>query len=147
MAERQTPQPRPFPAETATTTFKQRKSKTMYPPSPSYRPPVQPGWDARLNPLPRRDCEVRVRGTMYLWGSAGITTNVMFHLPLLLEVHNDISGEPVTVGTETATGVRTTLGTLQPGERYTISIQASRGVFATCALESRVSCYLHGGEV
>jgi hypothetical protein len=86
--------------------------------------------------------EVRVRGTMYLWGSAGITGDLTFPKPLLLHIRNDVFGEPVTFGTQAASGTPKTLGTLQPGECASIQIQTMTGVFATCALESVVACVL-----
>ncbi len=83
---------------------------------------------------------IRVRATMYLWGSAGITQNLTFTKPLILHVLNDVHGEPITLGTQVAAGTQTTLGTLQPGECVSIPMQAVSGVFATCALESTVTC-------
>ncbi len=87
--------------------------------------------------------EVRVRGTMFLWGSAGITVNTTFDKPLLLHIRNHVFGEVLTVGTQVAGGPQTTLGTLQPGECLSIPIQKISGVFATCALESNVDCLIH----
>jgi hypothetical protein len=82
---------------------------------------------------------VRVRDkTIYLWGSAGIK-DMPFSKPLLLHIRNDLFGEPVTVSTQ-ASGTRTTVGTLQPGECVSIPIQDMSGVFATCKGESTVSC-------
>jgi hypothetical protein len=87
--------------------------------------------------------EVRVRGTMVLWGSAGITVDTGYTKPLLLHVRNHVFGEVVTVGTQVASGARTVLGTLQPGESFSIPIQNISGVFATCALETGVDCQIH----
>jgi hypothetical protein len=87
--------------------------------------------------------EVRVRGTIFLWGSAGMTMNAGFDKPLLLHVRNNVFGEPVKIGTQVAGGPQTTLGTLQPGECLTIQIQNISGVFATCALESNIDCVVH----
>jgi hypothetical protein len=89
-----------------------------------------------------REYSVRVRGTVYLWGSAGITEKITFGTPLLLHVRNDISGEEITFGTETVDGVTRTYGTLQCGECVSVPIQNIRGVFATCALESMVCCVI-----
>jgi hypothetical protein len=86
--------------------------------------------------------EVRVRGTVFLWGSAGITANTTFSKPLLLHVRNNLFGEVVTVGTQVAGGAQTALGTLQPGECLSIPIQNISGVFATCAVESNVNCLI-----
>ena len=90
----------------------------------------------------RTSYKVRVRETMYLWGSAGITHDITFDKPLLLHVHNDLFGESVTVGTQVASGTKTTLGTLKPGESVSIPVQTMTGVFATCALESTVCCLI-----
>lgn len=88
--------------------------------------------------------QVRVRATMYLWGSAGLTQNLTFDKPLLLHVHNDVHGEQISLGTQVAGGTQTALGTLQPGECVSIPMQGLSGVFATCALESTVTCLIKG---
>jgi hypothetical protein len=93
--------------------------------------------------------EVRVRGTStpaYLWGSAGVNGNITFDKPLLLHIRNDIFGETITFGTQKASGIKTTIGTLQPGECVSIPVQDVSGVFATCALESNVTCLIKGSE-
>jgi hypothetical protein len=100
--------------------------------------PLMPAFDRRTH----ANYEVRVRGTIYLWGSAGITVNTTFDKPLLLHVRNNVFGEVVTLGTQVASGTQTTLGTLQPGEAVSIPIQNISGVFATCALESNVDCLI-----
>lgn len=86
--------------------------------------------------------EVRVRGTIYLWGSAGLASDLAFDKPLLLHIRNDVMGEIITIGTQLASGTKTTLGTLQPGECVSIPVQKICGVFATCALESVVGCLI-----
>jgi hypothetical protein len=86
--------------------------------------------------------EIRVRGTMYLWGSAGVTKNIKFDKPILLHIRNDLFGEVVTFGTQVAAGTKTTIGTLRPGECVSIPLQEISGVFATCALESKVCCLI-----
>jgi hypothetical protein len=83
--------------------------------------------------------DVKVRGTMFLWGSEDITVNLGW--PLLLVIRNDVQGDPVTFGTETTTtDSRKTFGILQPGECYTIPLLGLRGVFATCEVDSNVTC-------
>ena len=99
-------------------------------------------WDAEDCDWARGAYRVRVRATMYLWGSAGITQNLSFAQPLLLHVHNDVFGESVTIGTQVAGGAPTTLGTLGPGETVSIPIQGLSGGFATCALESNGQCLI-----
>jgi len=88
--------------------------------------------------------EVKVRGTIndlaYLWGSKGITANLQW--PLLLSLRNDILGDPIELNTETAEGLKSSIGTLQPGECYTLPLLGLRGVFATCAMDSTVSCVI-----
>ena len=39
---------------------------------------------------------------MYLWGSAGITADLVFNTPLLLHFQNDLFGEVITFGTRKA---------------------------------------------
>lgn len=90
----------------------------------------------------RYDYYVRVRGTVYLWGSGGVTQKMTFPNPLLLHISNDTFGEPVTLGTETVSGVHTAIGTIQAGEHFTIPIQGIRGVVATCSPHSTVICSL-----
>ena len=64
---------------------------------------------------------VKVRNTVYLWGSAGITVNMTDSL--LLQVRNDVLGEPVRIETQPAGLAPTTIGTLQPGESFEQAIQ------------------------
>jgi hypothetical protein len=85
---------------------------------------------------------LRVRGTVYLWGSAGIKDDVKFPKPLLLHIRNDEFGEPVTLGTEAAGESQTVLGVLEPGQVLSIPMQSLTGVFATCELESTVACLI-----
>ena len=91
------------------------------------------------------DYTVRVRGTVYLWGSAGITANMTFPTPLLLHIRNDRFGELIDLGADTVNGSPTTLGVLQAGEQITIPIQGLSGVTATCALDSTAFCAVRRG--
>ena len=93
--------------------------------------------------------EIRVRSTVdrpviFLWGSAGVTANINFNKPLLLHLRNNLFGEVITVGSQVASGTKTTIGTLQPGECLTLPLQDISGVFATCELESTVACLIKG---
>jgi hypothetical protein len=88
--------------------------------------------------------EIRVRGTAYLWGSAGLTKNLSFDKPLVLHIRNDVFGVQIALGTEIASGTKTDLGTLEPGECVSIPVQDLSGVYATCALESNVACLIKG---
>ncbi len=95
------------------------------------------------HPMPRRDdhhdYRLRVRGTIYVWGSANMAP-ITFPNPMLLYIHNDLFGEQITVGTQTSGGPLQPLGTLDPGELVTIPLQGYSGVYATCSLESNVRC-------
>ncbi len=94
----------------------------------------------------RLEYKVRVRGTLYLWGSAGVKVNALATSALVLHVRNDKDGEIIAFGTQAggAAGAQTTFGTLQPGECYSIPIQKISGVFASCdpGLESTVYCVI-----
>lgn len=90
----------------------------------------------------RWNYKVRVRGTVYLWGSAGVSEDISFPAPLLLHIRNDPFGEPITVGTREAHGRSKTLGTLQAGEQLSLPIQRISSVFAECEFESTVTCWL-----
>jgi hypothetical protein len=84
--------------------------------------------------------QVRVRGRTYLWGSAGVAHDVTFPAPLVLHISNEIAGEPVTIGTETAGGHHTTLATIQAGEHFSLPVQGISGVVASASPESLVAC-------
>ena len=100
--------------------------------------PLMPSFDRRTH----ASYQVRVRGTMFLWGSGGITVNQMFDKPLLLHIRNNVFGELVAIGTQAAGSAPTPLGTLWPGECLSIAIQAMSGVYATCASESTIDCLI-----
>ncbi len=80
---------------------------------------------------------VKVRNDAYLWGSAGVTADLTE--PLLLVVHNDLLGDPVTLSSKNAVG-ETKLGALQPGECWTIPLLNLRGVRAMCETDSTLTC-------
>jgi hypothetical protein len=86
--------------------------------------------------------EVRVRGTVFLWGSAGISEDASFGSALHIHIRNDVFGEPITFGTRVASGAQTTIGTLKAGECFSISLQNISGVFASCGGESTVGCLI-----
>ena len=75
---------------------------------------------------------MKVRGLTYLWGSAGISTDITFERPFILHLHNDFAGEAITIGTRVASGTKTAIGTIQPGECVTIPVQDMSAVYATC---------------
>jgi hypothetical protein len=86
--------------------------------------------------------EIKVRGTMFLWGSAGITNDISFDKPLLLHIHNDLFGEVITLGTQKAAGTKEIIGTLNRGEFVSIPLNDLSGVFASCEQESTVCCLI-----
>jgi hypothetical protein len=85
--------------------------------------------------------EVKVRATMHLWGSAGITKDMVFDKQLVLHIHNDLFGEAITFGTQNASGSQE-IGTLNRGECVSIPLNNISGVFASCATESTVCCLI-----
>lgn len=89
--------------------------------------------------------DVKVRGTTYLWGSSGLTIDLSFDKPLLLHVHNDLFGAAIDLGTRTASGNQTVIGSLQPGEFVSIPVSGFSGVFASCDTESLVGCLVKSG--
>lgn len=95
----------------------------------------QPSYNVRVRPVDPPN------PPMFLWGSAGVTQDLTFFRPLVLHIRNDPFGEPVKVGTQ-ASGTQTNIGTLQPGECVSIPMQGISGVFATCEIESTVSCLI-----
>jgi hypothetical protein len=86
---------------------------------------------------------VKVRGTRYLWGSAGLTKDLTFGKPFILHIANDRAGQPVTIGTRVAAGTETDLGTIQPGECLSVPVAGISGVYAECALDSLVHCLIY----
>lgn len=82
-----------------------------------------------------------MRGTVFLWGSAGISKDASVG-GLLLHIRNVSTGEAISFGTRVASGTETIIGILQPGESFSISLQSISGVFAKCAGESTVGCLL-----
>ena len=98
--------------------------------------PLTPAFDSQTH----ASYEIRVRNTMYLWGSAGVTVSIPFDKPLLLHIRNNVFGEAVTLATVGASGQ--SYGTIQPGECLSIPIQNISGVSATCAGETTVDCLI-----
>ena len=86
--------------------------------------------------------EVKVRGTMHLWGSASITKDMVFDKPVLLHIHNDLFGEDITLETRKASGAPEPIGTLKAGECFSIPLNGISGVVASCAKESIVCCLI-----
>lgn len=86
---------------------------------------------------------VKVRGLRYLWGSAGLTQDVTFQKTFILHIANDQAGQPVTVGTSVAAGTKTDLGTIQPGECLSVSVNNISGVYAEATIDSVVHCLIY----
>jgi hypothetical protein len=84
--------------------------------------------------------DVKIRGTMYLWGSKGIGSNLEW--PLLLTLRNDIAGDSISLQSETADGHKSTIGTLAAGECCTLPLLGLRGILATCDQDSSVACVI-----
>ena len=81
---------------------------------------------------------VRVRGRVYAWGSSDL--KIGLKLPLILVINNDSFGDTVEVVTEKNTGSPFTLGTIQPGQCWTIPLEGLRGVTVSCATDTTLAC-------
>jgi hypothetical protein len=90
---------------------------------------------------------VKVRGLKYLWGSSGLTQELQFENAFILHIANDQAGKPVTVGTRAAAGTKTNLGTIEPGEIISVSVNNITGVYAECATDSVVHCFIYQARV
>lgn len=82
---------------------------------------------------------VKVRTKTYLWGSSGVAADLS--IPLLLVIHNDLWGDPVSLGSDDGVG-QSNLGTLQPGECWTVPLFGLRGVHASCEADSTLICMI-----
>ena len=111
----------------------------------TYPPPAR--WNRDDERPSRRSVDYRVRvrsTTLFLWGSAGLTTDITFPNPLFFHIRNELFGDVLTFGTQTSGGTTTTIGTLNPGECCSIPIQSICGVFATCPTDTTVTCHIRG---
>lgn len=81
---------------------------------------------------------VRVRERVYIWGSVDLSA--VLAEPLVLVINNDRHGDQVTLASETVQGPPKPLGTLRPGECWTLSLSGLRGVTATCASDTTLAC-------
>jgi hypothetical protein len=81
---------------------------------------------------------VRVRGKVYAWGSSNV--NVALSAPLLLVINNDAMGDAIEMASETPLGTPVILGTLQPGQCWTIELLGLGGVTVTCATDTTLAC-------
>lgn len=81
---------------------------------------------------------VRVRGKIYVWGSNDL--GISLSVPLVLVVNNDAFGDAVEIATESPLGVSSVLGTLQPGQCWTLVLTGLRGVTANCGTDTTMAC-------
>ena len=81
---------------------------------------------------------VRVRGKAYVWGSNDI--EVALSSPLVLVVNNDAFGDVIEIASESLQGAPVVMGTLQPGQCWTLVLTGLRGVTATCATDTTLAC-------
>ena len=81
---------------------------------------------------------VRVRGTAYVWGSDDLA--VALSVPLVLVVNNDSFGDIVEITSVSPQGAPTPLGTLHPGQCWTLVLTGLTGVTATCATDTTLAC-------
>jgi hypothetical protein len=81
---------------------------------------------------------VRVRGKVYVWGSNDL--EVALSSPLVLVVNNDAFGDVVEIASESPQGAPALLGTMHPGQCWTLELTGLRGVTATCATDTTLAC-------
>ena len=81
---------------------------------------------------------VRVRDKAYVWGSNDF--DVALATPLVLVMNNDAFGDVVEIASESPLGAPAVLGTLQPGQCWTLVLTGLRGVTATCATDTTLAC-------
>ena len=81
---------------------------------------------------------VRVRGKAYVWGSADLQATLS--LPLVLILKNDAFGDAVEVASERAQRAPVVLGTLGPGECWTLELTGLQAVTATCTTDTTLAC-------
>lgn len=81
---------------------------------------------------------VRVRDKVYIWGGADLSMSLA--APLILVINNDRLGDQVALASEANQGAPTPLGTLRPGECWTLPLNGLRGVTASCASDTTLVC-------
>jgi len=82
--------------------------------------------------------DVKIRDRFWLWGSAGIAVNLDW--PILLTIRNNLFGEEIQIVTQRGGVDADQIGSLQPGECYTIPLAGLSGVYATCQADTNVTC-------
>ena len=107
-----------------------------------------PSYERRIRVLPATTPPAT---PTYLWGSAGIASDITFAKAPILHIRNDLFGDAVTIVTVATGGESTSIGTLQPGECVSIPLQGPvvsgspqgiTGVYATCPTETVVACLI-----
>lgn len=83
---------------------------------------------------------IKVRGTSYLWGGAGLSRAEDSSAILVIRV--DEFGELVELGARTHPTGERMFGTLKPGEAFSIPLKGFVGVFARTAdpIDSAIDC-------
>lgn len=81
---------------------------------------------------------VRVRDKTYVWGSNDL--GVSLSSSVLLVINNDAFGETVEIASEDLTGASKSLGTLLPGQCWTLELNGLRGVTASCDTDTTLAC-------
>lgn len=81
----------------------------------------------------------RVRGQVYVWGSAGAAASLT--VPLILVVNNDPFGDAASITSESQ-DASSQLGTLLPGQCWTLVLTGLHGVTATCETDTTLACAL-----
>jgi len=81
---------------------------------------------------------LRVRGKVYIWGSNDI--QVAQSSSLVLVVNNDAFGDVIEIASEDLGGTTVIMGTLQPGQCWTVVLTGLCGVTATCSTDTTLAC-------
>lgn len=83
--------------------------------------------------------DIRVRNTVYLWGSDQMTNS---NAHGVLHLHNDVRGDTVTLSQCADGGADVKIGPLAPGQSFTIDLLNGKYVKATCDPDrnSTVTC-------
>ena len=76
----------------------------------------------------------------YMWGGDGIQANSRVALVLSFRVEEE--GEPIEFGIRKIGGgnPNSVLGSLQPGETFSLHLDGIAGVFASCEFDAYVAC-------
>jgi hypothetical protein len=103
---------------------------------------THPSWEVRVRNPSWVPVTPAAANSMYLWGSADTAPVTFTTKPPVLHLRNDEFGSPITLSTQ-AGGTSTTVGTLQPGQCFSLELQNISAVVAMCQTESVVACLIH----